>query len=33
MQAAAVRLPAWMLGLVPLLLIVTAIGAFAVLDA
>jgi zinc transporter, ZIP family len=32
MQAAATRAPAWVLGLVPLLLIVTAIGAFAVLD-
>jgi zinc transporter, ZIP family len=32
MQATAVRLPAWVLGLVPLLLIVAAIGAFAILD-
>jgi ZIP family zinc transporter len=31
-QAAAVRLPAWALGLVPLLLAVVAIGAFAALD-
>ena len=29
---AAVRAPAWVLGLVPLLLIVTAIGSFALLD-
>ncbi|HEV2813881.1 MAG TPA: ZIP family metal transporter, partial [Solirubrobacteraceae bacterium] len=29
---AAVRAPAWLLGLVPLLLIVTAIGTFALLD-
>ena len=32
MQATATRLPAWVLGLVPLLLIVAAVGAFAVLD-
>ena len=32
MQATATRFPAWVLGLVPLLLIVGAVGAFAVLD-
>ncbi|HEX8121824.1 MAG TPA: ZIP family metal transporter [Solirubrobacteraceae bacterium] len=32
MQAAGVRAPAWVLGLVPLLLIAAAIGAFALLD-
>src|SRR5918998_2838583 len=32
MQATAARAPAWLLGLVPLLLIVSAVGAFALLD-
>jgi zinc transporter, ZIP family len=32
MQATGVRAPAWLLGLVPLLLIAAAIGAFALLD-
>ncbi|HEV3001463.1 MAG TPA: ZIP family metal transporter [Solirubrobacteraceae bacterium] len=32
MQQAAVRAPAWLLGLVPLLLLVGVIGAFALLD-
>src|ERR671917_683260 len=32
MQATAARTPAWLLGLVPLVLIVVAIGGFAVLD-
>ena len=32
MQATAARAPTWLVGLVPLLLIVAAIGAFAILD-